>query len=250
MIKKRTLIIPDLHHKVLWIDNFLKNQTHNEVVFLGDYFDAFGDTVTDAQKTAHWLKYALEEYPNAHFLMGNHDAGYRFPANIHLSCAGFTRAKSDAINSILTQDDWAKLKLYHFTQEFLCTHAGLTKWLYQIDPAIEDLDHLCEVALRCASSRLPDKLLGAGYDRGGTQPVGGLIWCDWYNFRPLDGINQIMGHSSANEVRARIITDKTTNQDTSINYCIDTHASHVGVIEDGKFSWMASTCPQKGKSSV
>lgn len=243
MIKNRTLIFPDQHHKVLWIEDFLKSQTYTELVFLGDYFDAFNDTVTDAQRTAYWLKYALEDYPDAHFLLGNHDIAYRFPTNHYLWCSGNTKAKSESINKILTQEDWAKFKLCHYTQGFLCSHAGITKHLYSVAPAVEDIENLCQDALEKASKVICTPILDVGRSRGGGRPFGGITWGDWREFEPIEGINQIVGHTPNFYVRSNSIPD-------SQNYCIDTQAAHVGVIEDGKFSYIESTCPQKGKSTI
>ena len=48
----RTLIIPDLHHRTDHADHWLATQRHDRVVFLGDYFDGFGDNVNDARRTA------------------------------------------------------------------------------------------------------------------------------------------------------------------------------------------------------
>jgi len=41
----RSLIIPDLHHQTENADYWLNSQRYDRVIFLGDYFDNFGDKV-------------------------------------------------------------------------------------------------------------------------------------------------------------------------------------------------------------
>lgn len=50
-----TLIIADLHHYTENADRWLESQQFDRVIFLGDYFDDFGDNVNDARRTARWL---------------------------------------------------------------------------------------------------------------------------------------------------------------------------------------------------
>jgi hypothetical protein len=43
--------------------------------------------------------------------------------------------------------------------------------------------------------------LGAGFERGGDQRYGGLVWCDWAKLDPPQGLKQICGHTPAKTVR-------------------------------------------------
>jgi len=45
----RTLIIPDIHNHIENADYWLTNEEYDRVVFLGDYFDHFGDDVNDVR---------------------------------------------------------------------------------------------------------------------------------------------------------------------------------------------------------
>ena len=71
--------------------------------------------------------------------------------------------------------------------------------------------------------------LQAGRGRGGTGRVGGLDWLDWSSeFVPIEGLNQIVGHSSRPDVRTKTAAN-------SYNICIDTHLNHVILMDgDGK----------------
>ncbi|MBU4076480.1 MAG: hypothetical protein KKD46_06750 [Euryarchaeota archaeon] len=46
----RTVIISDLHNRVDWIESTLSILDFDKVVFLGDYFDDFDDTVAGCQE--------------------------------------------------------------------------------------------------------------------------------------------------------------------------------------------------------
>ena len=108
----KIIVIPDIHNHVYWIENFLKGQKYDKVIFLGDYFDDFDDTHKDAEITANWLKNSLT-YDNRIHLWGNHDLDYCYPKNLELWCVGFTDEKCKTINSILKWDDWKKMKYFH-----------------------------------------------------------------------------------------------------------------------------------------
>jgi hypothetical protein len=70
---------------------------------------------------------------------------------------------------------------------------------------------------QCSSSAtgsLFSDFLAWGRGRGGPARIGGLVWLDWNTeFTPIEGLNQIVGHSSGSEVRVK----RGVN---SINYCI------------------------------
>jgi len=225
-----TLIIPDIHHRTDWINPFLKSQKFDELVFLGDFFDDFNDGPYISTKTALWVKDAFNRYPKAHFLFGNHDISYAFPLNKYLRCSGFTEQRSIAINKVLNKEDWNRFKLCHYTQGFLCSHAGISGDYFPagIIPNLPDIDKLCSAALLMTSVYAYCEFLDAGRERGGSAKVGGITWLDWRVFVPLKGFNQIVGHTPGRMVRS-------LNIEGSENYCIDTHSHDVGIIEDGKF---------------
>ena len=65
----------------------------------------------------------------------------------------------------------------------------------------------------------------AGRGRGGDANVGGVFWQDWTNeFVPVEGLNQIVGHSAhKTDVRMKI-------SENSYNICLDTNLNHVILI--------------------
>ena len=87
----RTLIIPDLLHHTENADYWLCSQSYDRAIFLGDYFDNFGNNVSDSRLSASWLRKRIETTDDV-MLLGIHDAPYLFPNLDAMYCPGFTRA--------------------------------------------------------------------------------------------------------------------------------------------------------------
>lgn len=231
----KTIIISDLHNRVGWIELFLSSIKFDKVIFLGDYFDEFNDTPQDIQKSAEWLKQSLK-YSNRIHLMGTHDMWYRFPNNPYLQASGNTEQKSNVINHILTQKDWSKLKLYRYEQNFLITHAGLHKSLLGKHEFSEDyIKFLTDDALVDIKNNKMNPLLEAGISRRGIQPFGGITWLDWNReFEHIPNLNQIVGHTE-------VIIPQERHTQNSHNYNLDTRNKHIGILENGNFSWIKNS---------
>lgn len=235
----KTLIIPDIHHKIGWIEPFLKKIEHDTVVFLGDYFDDFNDDEDITSYTANWLKNSLE-IPNRIHLWGNHDVPYY---NTVINCPGFTYEKYNVINKIIPKSYFEKkLKFSYYEQNFLFSHAGFSLESITYDPeiSVDNKDELLKhIQLNCDSATLNLKnnfshiLFSVGKARGGLDKKGGCLWLDWdKEFKPLC-INQIVGHTPDKNVRVKCEYNK------SINICLDTYNStFVGILENGKFSYI------------
>ena len=222
----RTLIIPDLHHCTDHADHWLATQRHDRVVFLGDYFDNFGDDVSDARRTAFWLRDRIEKTDDV-FLLGNHDVPYMFPRSPQLHCPGFTAAKARGIGEILRPAHWQRFRLAHAEQGWLMSHAGFHPvWIKE--PTVERILQRCDQAMQHAKRRVVDPILGAGEDRGGLQQFGGPLWMDWDNLVPIPGINQIVGHTPDDAVREKITRE-------SRNYCLDVgNGAVAAILSNGK----------------
>ena len=225
----RTLIIPDLHHRTDHADHWLATQRYDRVVFLGDYFDNFGDDVSDARRTAFWLRDRIEKTADI-FLLGNHDVAYMFPRCPELYCPGFTAAKARGISEILRPEHWKRLRVAHAEQGWLLSHAGFHPvWIKE--PTTERILKRCDQAMQKAKRRVVDPILGAGQDRSGSQLVGGALWMDWDSLMPIRGINQVVGHTPGDSVRERIVPK-------SRNYCLDVgNGSVAAILVDGKLEF-------------
>ncbi len=256
----KTIIISDLHNRVYWVEEALSSnilQPYDNVIFLGDYFDDYYDTPEIAENSAIWLKQSLQKQNRIH-LTGTHDLWYRFPYNRLIVAGGNSEAKAYAIRSILSQEDWEKIYLYHYEQNFLMSHAGvhmnlISEYVSKNKDLFDKyIDSKGFKVLRLSGQEFVDKIvkpateeaissvkhghihpwLDVGFARRGIQPVGGIIWLDWiYEFEPIPGLNQIVGHTEL-----RVPNEKSTK--SSINYNLDTKNRHIGILENGKFSWI------------
>lgn len=253
----KTIIIPDLHNRVNWIEQTLSSpilKPYDMIVYLGDYFDNFYDTPRDAYNSATWLRQSLHK-PNRVHLLGTHDLWYRFPNNPLAKASGNTYEKAYAINSVLTIDDWNLIKPYHYEQNFLLTHAGVHQYLiskYVLENKQIFNKHIVDNVLQLNSQEIVDQIIkpateealkdvsnnsmniwfDAGFARLGTQKVGGIIWLDWnIEFEPIPGLNQIVGHSE------RLVPEQKSIQDSK-NYCLDTKSQYIGILENGEFTYL------------
>ncbi len=227
-----TLIISDIHNRVNWIEPGLaklkKDLNYDEVVFLGDYFDQFGDNPFEVGGTAAWLRQSLNNEDRIH-LLGNHDMPYMCPYNDSQWCPGYTPAKGNSVRSTIA--DWSKLKPAYFTQGFLLSHAGFQEDVvtHPVNGAPDDgpaLVTLAEFHLEKVKSGISATLFLPG-SRMSEKRTGGITWCDWDDeFVHFPNISQVVGHTPGRKVRQLLGPD-------GVNYCMDTHNQHIGIIKDG-----------------
>ena len=218
------LIIPDIHNQTDNADYWLTTQQYDRVVFLGDYFDCFGDDVSDVRRTAVWLRNRIQSSDDV-FLLGNHDAAYMFPECEELYCPGFTKAKSRGIREVLGAHHWERFRLAFEEQGWLFSHAGFHPTLIS-EPRVQAILQQSSDAMKKAKRRIIDPLLGTGVDRGGLQRYGGPLWLDWSSLQPIAGISQIVGHTPGEVVREKITS-------ASRNYCLDVENASVAAILAG-----------------
>lgn len=238
-----TIVIPDIHNQVGWIEpalEFLKKKhNYDEVVFLGDYFDSFYDVAFNAQATAVWLKQSLTHSDRIH-LLGNHDMPYMVPGNPSLWCPGFSRGKLNVIRSTLTNEDWEKFRGAYYSQGYLFSHAGFHPDLitHPVNgiPTPENLVIQAAEGLKQVRGGVWHLLYLPGR-RMGELRNGGITWQDWDDeFKPVEGINQIVGHTPSRETYDRPKVDLSNlSQNWCLDRCGDNH--FIGIIEDGKISF-------------
>lgn len=240
------LIVPDVHEQVRRLKAILRQfeEAVDYVVFLGDFMDTFLGLTPETEETILWLRDNLQNR-KYRFCVGNHDMSYRFPKE-QIICSGYDRAKQRLTDEHLTRDHWKQMKLHHWisdsgSSEWLLSHAGLhpsllhpvlgldKKWL--IGREKEAFYNLT------FDIGLLDPFFRAGTSRGGWAKVGGMTWLDFgREFRPIEGTNQIVGHSNG-------LTIRENNTPNSRNYCIDTHLRHVALIEDGQVQVLPVAVP-------
>jgi hypothetical protein len=217
---------------------------------VGDFWDNFGDTAIDAEQTARWVKQCLGN-SNIVMLMGNHDVNYHYK-NIRPGsnlgdqiyyCSGYHPAKDDAINRILSNEDWDKIKFAHKENGFWFSHAGFHPNWFSSPPYGMD-DEIIEIKLKKIQQDFDariysNELCGAGRCRGGMNRVGGLLWRDQNQesysggmWNDESGIKQVCGHTP---MRKGIDVEELHNK----GLCIDIDCGLQQVIEideDGTYT--------------
>jgi len=262
----KCIIISDIHNRIYWIEDFLKNTPHDKVVFLGDYFDSFYDTPDIAEKTARWLKYSLSISNRVH-LYGNHDCPYARSMNEFARCPGFDHDKNRRINHILDRNDWNKLKFVEVEQNWLLSHAGAHPSIFSHPihgPSLEWIVEYCNQGMEAFNSNIPHPVYQYSAARGmsRTHDVGGINWLDWnHEFVAIENVNQIVGHTICTKwvpvspiehseqsnpnfhakVEVFMSEPKTKFSINSKNWNIDCNNKIIGIIENGEFSWIPNT---------
>ncbi len=216
----KTLIVPDVHNHTEEVEEQVARYPADRVIFLGDYFDSIGDSPEMAADTARWLKDSMARPERLH-LWGNHDLWYRFPDNPHVCWvgSGFTFEKLEAISSILTASDWAKLRLMHFvTDDILLSHAGVRESIFAHPiRGLEKswLEEACLRAMDDAEAALDNPVLGEF----------GIVWLRWWEMTVLPEFSQVVGHTV--DLSLRVDTEGER-----FNLCLDTMGRYLGWIED------------------
>jgi predicted MPP superfamily phosphohydrolase len=121
----KMLVIPDIHEapNLAEVEDAIAAHSPDLTVFLGDYFDQWGDTPADAGRTAEWLANSLKLDKRRH-LWGNHHLPYYLPGVRALSCPGWTSRKYQEAKRFMGEADWQRLTLHHWDGDWLFTHAG------------------------------------------------------------------------------------------------------------------------------
>ena len=262
------LIIPDVHQKLVKLERVLdKVQNFNKLVSLGDWFDNFNDTPSDAKKTAEFILYLYDKYgDNFIWLLGNHDVPYVFPeAYKYARCSGVTLDKLEVIQDVFQHNlDTRKLKLayrikFRTKKDIILSHAGVSRYHFGMNVSGKKVVKMCDDAIDALHKlemlppigRIP-AILHAGKARGGWQGRGGINWLDWnMEFSPIAVMSQIVGHTPTQnpqiiDAEGNYIAPTEGSLETglcyhiapevSYNINIDTHLNHYMIIENGKIT--------------
>jgi len=254
----RCLILPDLHQDAAFLKAVLAGEdlsTMDYVLFMGDFFDGRADLTKEARSIEQMLRRVHDlrrEFGEDRVLalMGNHDHAYYRNWEFIRETAEFPRGSDmmryvDEQISVVTagmliepQDDedpdgacwwgeadWDWLRPFVLMNGVLLSHAGVHP---QFWPAVDDplealrlLESQWKEALAASRAGETSPLLGVGKARGGTQEVGGLLWCDW-DVEFVDGLPfpQIVGHSADLQPRQK-----------GRSWCLDCGQTCYGVLE-------------------
>lgn len=177
------ICIGDIHGKIGIVDTMLSSKFDGyHKIFLGDYVDSFTESTENMLKCVKTLLEASER-EDVTVLLGNHELSYLKEG---MKCSGH-RGTTRYGMVHLKDEILSKFKTHFWlTTDILATHAGASGSLFS---NIEELKQALDEDNK--------KLYNIGSARGGWSPVGGIFWCDyWDEFEELEGLTQIVGHSS------------------------------------------------------
>lgn len=191
----KTIIIPDIHNRYAIAEAIIDLENPDLVVFLGDYFDYWGDDtkVEVVANTARWLNESVDKANRIH-LFGNHDLWYSC-GDDRVRCAGNTEFKRHIIKQYFNK--WDRLRFHYWANDWLCTHAGLSAKL----PIPHDVtQELLDAVERERENHWLLRLVGEY--RGGIEgEVGGILWCHHpEEFEDIPNIKQVFGHTCRDRV--------------------------------------------------
>jgi hypothetical protein len=229
----KLLVIGDIHTKEEKAERICQKYKDHKIIFMADYFDDFGDTPEKNASTAAWLKESLKN-PNRVHLKGNHDEIY--DPRVGFMCSGFSSAKKAAINEVLTLEDWDKLKYFHHENNWWFSHAGLTKYWFAHpmgEPITEDrVQKIIDYSIIKQRMDNGDNAIWSPDEaRGGSSPVGGILWCDWNRLDLIPDFRQVVGHTPCKriiKIKDEIMKSEIINVDCSL----DTHLWQVLEIDE------------------
>jgi hypothetical protein len=246
----KLLVFSDIHNHITEASAIVdKYDSTHTIIFCGDAFDNFGDSAIEADQTARWLKGFINK-ANHVALIGNHDLNYHYK-NIRpgsnlgdqiYNCSGYTPQKDDAINRIMTNEDWDKIKFAHYENGFWFSHAGFHPFWFSSPPYGMD-NEIINIKLKKIQQDFDarifsNELAAAGKCRGGINRVGGAVWRDQIResytgsyWNDESGIKQVSGHTPVNSIDI----EETRNNGLCID--IDCGLSQVLEIrEDGTYN--------------
>jgi hypothetical protein len=229
---EKLLIIGDIHTHYSKVERIIsKYQKTHKFIFMGDYFDQFGDTPEINASTAHWLKTQMQERPDWVYLVGNHDEVYK--PYTSCMCSGFSTQKKTAINEVMTIENWDKLRYFHYENGWWFSHAGITKHWFahpmKEGITLENVQRSIDNAIKMQHAGQGDNAIWASsFARGGRHVVGGIVWQDWRDLELIPSFKQVVGHSPLKKIQA--ISDNVINS-TIINVDNSAVAYHSEVLE-------------------
>jgi hypothetical protein len=252
----KTLIIPDIHQRIVLVEDVLKKESYDEVVFLGDWFDSFFEPphVASFLDTCLFLRDLMTEHPKREkftFLLGNHDIQYIYlnkasshthivPVREYYS-SGFTKNKAKQFrkvffdNNLRDQFFIKNIKLAYKSQDFLFSHAGVMpnhlNYNENVDILVNDVLPDVWANFRNFTHNRNYFLSEVGSCRGGSAQIGGILWLDArHEFEPSKHIGkQIFGHTTFAD--PFVYAEGESHE----SWCLDTE-KHYGVVDDGVLS--------------
>lgn len=183
---ERTLIVPGVYTHFEDVEVIIASRKPDKVVFLGDYF-SWGNSAQSNIETAKWLHESLKDTSRLH-LIGDQDIGLSHALPVPALCQDPDTPA--AVNSVMTELDWAFMHIHAWLGKYLLTHAGISvsllpRSLRRAGPA--DLFYF----LKDSEEEAWDEMLA-----GNTHWLHKAVWGSQplIKFKSLPLMPQIFGH--------------------------------------------------------
>ena len=204
------VIIPDIHGRAFWKDA-VKGRENEEIVFLGDYMDAYDDEGIGYNKAKKNFKEIIafaKSHPNVTLLIGNHDAHYCCGIDKSTRYDYFHAPEIEKLFKSYREGFKLAVEKEINGKKFILSHAGLSKtWLkghiYSKDIDFEKINPVEWVnnGLAVRDGHLLAMLDDMSFRRGGYGDMGSIVWADIMDHyvdgkgENLFGDYQIFGHT-------------------------------------------------------
>ena len=219
----RTLVLGDIHGHSAW-KSIVNNEKYDNVVFLGDYLDAFNVTPEDiADNLLDIIKFKEKMGDKCRLCYGNHDHSYWNSER----CSGYNWHGRHLYMPLL-EDMFREnmLDLIYIQDDIIFSHAGVSDyWLKKVTM----LDDVREINFDSVTLDSLDWNMLTGYDGYGNTISQSPIW-----IRPqsllkskVDGYRQIVGH-----------TNMGTPVDEQGLYFNDLLPDYYIIVEDGNIGFV------------
>lgn len=199
------LFVGDLHGNVEHHEKICKYADDNgySITFVGDYVDSFSKSFKEQMDLLEQIEQNINDDKPYSYLIGNHDLSYM---HYKYRCSGFKPKHSDPFKKVFSKI-LPKLKYFEIYklnsgQNLFVSHAGLSQSFIDyirlpLEP-IEDVEEFFNIDIDSMfkMNSIPFTTY-CGYVRGGSEPYGGIFWNDYFReFKPIDNLHQIMGHTA------------------------------------------------------
>ena len=227
VVEDTLIAIGDVHGLTKWRKIVEAHPAANCYVFLGDYSDPYGTTISDEKVIDNLIDIInfKKTYPErVVLLLGNHDMHYIIPT---LSKGSRYNVSLAMMLRDLYEGNKDLFQLAFACNHLLFTHAGVSKsWFENFGGNLTE-----SVADQLLARRDDPAMLQCGFLRGGHSDYGGPLWADIGEFclaELLPGYVQIVGHNRVTSIQVVGESIATTGY---IVFCDSLHRDNFLVVE-------------------
>lgn len=217
-MKKKVILVPDIHGRSFWKDIIPFVDECTKIVFLGDYHDPYPyEGITPSQSLSNFneiIAFAKQHIDKVTLLLGNHDLSYYNTPEVPnwdvfadrrdwenaATLQALFRDNKDMFNII------SMIWLHDINRRFMFSHAGVHPLWIKDNNLIQNFNDGCSMEVIIGyltnmflngDKKLLIALRNIGSSRGGWDRVGSMLWADCHEFmfEKETPYTQIFGHT-------------------------------------------------------